>query len=84
MVATKDEALEALWPDLGPETGTNSLHQTIYSLRRVFEPDYREGLNAGYVQFDGDLVSLHPTSIDSASRQCWRLLAGSTRRQYAA
>ncbi len=74
MAATRDEALEALWPDLSPETGGNSLHQTIYSLRRVFEPDYREGMNAGYVSFDGDVVSLHPRLVDSASRRCWRLV----------
>ncbi len=60
MAATKDEALEALWPDLSPDTGSNSLHQTIYSLRRVFEPDYKEGMSAGYVLFDGDVVEPQP------------------------
>jgi ATP/maltotriose-dependent transcriptional regulator MalT/DNA-binding SARP family transcriptional activator len=74
MAATKDETLEALWPDLSPDTGTNSLNQTIYSLRRVFEPDYREGASAGFVQFDGEVVSLNSALIDSSSRRCWRLL----------
>jgi DNA-binding SARP family transcriptional activator len=74
MAATKDEALEALWPDLNPYTGANSLHQTIYSLRRVFEPEYREGLNAGYIEFDGDVVGLDPRLVDSSSRRCWRSL----------
>lgn len=74
MASTKDEALEALWPDLSPDTGTNSLNQTIYSLRRVFEPDYREGASAGYVRFDGEVVSLNGALIDSSSRGCWRVL----------
>ncbi len=75
MAATRDEALEALWPELGPGTATNSLHQTIYFLRRVFEPGYREGLGAGYVLIDGELVSLNPGLVDSASRECWRILS---------
>jgi DNA-binding SARP family transcriptional activator/tetratricopeptide (TPR) repeat protein len=74
MSATRDEALEALWSDLGPDTAGNSLHQTIYFLRRVFEPDYREGLSAGYVGFDGDVVSLDPELIDSTSRRTWEFV----------
>jgi DNA-binding SARP family transcriptional activator len=74
MSATRDEALEALWSDLGPETAGNSLHQTIYFLRRVFEPDYKEGLSAGYVGFDGDVVSLDRDLIDTTSRRTWELL----------
>ncbi len=75
LAATRDEALEALWPELGPDTAANSLHQTIYFLRRVFEPGYREGLSAGYVPFDGEVVSLNPGLVDSASRECWRALS---------
>jgi LuxR family maltose regulon positive regulatory protein len=74
MAATRDEALDALWPELGPDTAANSLHQTIYFLRRVLEPDYREGTTAGYVVFDGDVVTLDDTLVDSSSRECWRLL----------
>ena len=74
MAVNRDEALEAIWPDLNPEAGGNSLHQAIYYLRRVVEPEFREGMSAGYVQVDGDVVSLHPTLVDTASRECWRLL----------
>ena len=66
--------MEAIWPDLNPEAGGNSLHQAIYYLRRVVEPAFREGMSAGYVEVDGDVVSLHPTLVDTASRECWRLL----------
>ena len=74
MAATRDEVLEALWPDLAPDTAGNSLHQTIYFLRRVFEPDYREGLSAGYVTYDGELVALSEALCDSLSRRCWRAI----------
>jgi DNA-binding SARP family transcriptional activator len=74
MAATREEALEAIWPDLGPDTAGNSLHQTIYFLRRVFEPGYKEGVSAGYLAFDGEVVSLDPELVDSLSRQCWRIL----------
>ena len=30
---------KSLWPDLDPSTALNSLNQTVYFLRRVFEPD---------------------------------------------
>ena len=79
MLASRDEALDALWPDLGPDAAANSLHQTIYFLRRIIEPDFKEGFGAGYVSFDGEVVSLNPELFDSSSRRCWRLLAESRR-----
>jgi len=75
MAATRDEALDAIWPDLSPDTAVNSLHQTIYYLRRVLEPAYKEGLSASYVAFDGDVLSLDRDLVDSMSRRCWRLVA---------
>ena len=38
--AVLPEVLEALWPDLEPVVAVNSLNQTIYFLRRAFEPGY--------------------------------------------
>ena len=69
MACTRDEALEALWPDLAPGTAVNSLHQTIYFLRRLLEPEYREGVGAGYLQFDGEVLSLDADLVDSRSRR---------------
>ena len=74
MASTRDEALEALWPDLAPSTAVNSLHQTIYFLRRLLEPNYKEGIGAGYVLFDGEVLSFDSDLIDSRSRRCWRLI----------
>jgi DNA-binding SARP family transcriptional activator len=74
MVANREQAIEALWPELHPDAAGNSLHQAIYHLRRVFEPYFREGMSAAYVKVDGDLVSLNPDLVDSTSRRCWRFL----------
>ena len=75
MASTRDEALDALWPDLAPSTAVNSLHQTIYFLRRLLEPDYKEGIGAGYLQFDGEVLSFDPALVRSASRRCWELIS---------
>jgi DNA-binding SARP family transcriptional activator len=67
--ATREQALEALWPDSTPGVGTNSLHQTIYFLRRDLEPGYSDELSPGYVRLEGELVWLDPELVDSASRR---------------
>jgi LuxR family maltose regulon positive regulatory protein len=72
--ATRDEALEALWPEFSPEMGANSLHQAIYYVRRIFDPGYREGISAGYLTFDGEVITLDPELVISDSSRCWRLL----------
>ena len=74
MAANREEIIEALWPELSIEAGGNSLHQAIYFLRRVLESDYREGMTAGYIQFDGDVVSLNSEIVDVVSRACWLLI----------
>ena len=56
--ATTDQVLDALWPDLTPDVAANSLNQTLYFLRRVFEEDYAEDLSPGYFWHDSDLVWL--------------------------
>ena len=79
MAATRDEILEALWADLSPDTAGNSLHQTIYFLRRIFEPDFREGLSARYVNYDGEIAGLNRDRVSSDSRSCWTSIeAGSS------
>jgi DNA-binding SARP family transcriptional activator len=74
MAATRDEAIEAIWPDLGPDTAANSLHQTIYFLRRVLEPDYKDWRSAGYVAFDGEVLALDGDLAEADSRRCWQLV----------
>ena len=73
--ATPDQILEALWPELQPDQGINSVHQTIYFLRRVIDPDYRAGRSADYLHFDDDIVTLDRDLVDCVSWKCRRLLA---------
>ena len=72
--ATRDEVIDAMWPDLAPEVALNSLNQTVYFLRRVFEPGYKEDLSAGYVNQDSDVLWLDQSLIGSRSKLCRDLL----------
>ena len=56
--ATRDQVLDALWPELDPEVAINSLNQTLYFLRRVFEENYSEDLSPGYVHHNSDVLWL--------------------------
>lgn len=75
--ATREQVLEALWPDAPPEVGTNSLHQTVYFLRRELEPHYADEASPGYVHLEGELVWLDPDLVDSASRRFSELASAS-------
>jgi DNA-binding SARP family transcriptional activator len=78
--ATRDQVLEALWPELDPELAVNSLNQTLYFLRRVIEEDYSEDLSPGYVVHDSDLVWLDPGLVTSRSSQCRDLIRDMPKR----
>jgi len=68
--ATRDEVLEALWPDFDPGVALNSLNQTVYFLRRVLEPTYREDTSPGYVRHESDVVWLDRQLVSSRSQTC--------------
>jgi DNA-binding SARP family transcriptional activator len=72
--SARDEVIDALWPDTAPEVAVNSLNQTVYFLRRVFEPGYKEDTSAGYVQHDSDVLWLDQDLISSRSQACRRLI----------
>ncbi len=72
--ATRDQVLEAMWPELEPDVAANSLNQTLYFLRRVFEPNYREDVSPAYVHYDSDVLWLDQELIASRSVLCSRLL----------
>ena len=74
MSATREQAIEALWPDLDPQTAVNSLNQTVYFLRRVFEPIYNEDLSPDFVSQDSDMIWLAPELIASRSGRCRSLI----------
>ncbi len=50
--------MEGLWPDQTPKSALNSLHQTLFYLRRDIEPWYEDGYTADYVRMEGDMVYL--------------------------
>jgi Bacterial transcriptional activator domain len=52
----------------------NSLNQTVYFLRRVFEPGYRDETSPGYVGQDVETIWLDPELVDSTSRRCYGLI----------
>ncbi len=69
--ATREEAIDALWPDAEPQAGLNSLNQAIYHLRRAIDPDYDaapEGSATPYVRHEAEIVSMNPELVqfDSA------------------
>lgn len=70
--ATRDEAIDALWPESDAQAGLNSLNQAIYHLRRALDPDYDEALRTGtptpYVRHESEMVSvnLELVTFDSA------------------
>jgi DNA-binding SARP family transcriptional activator len=71
---TRDQVLDALWPDLDPAVAVNSLNQTVYFLRRVLEEDYVEDNSPGYVHHDSDVLWLDPELVTSDSTDCWKFL----------
>jgi ATP/maltotriose-dependent transcriptional regulator MalT/DNA-binding SARP family transcriptional activator len=74
--ATREEVVDALWPDVDPQSALNSLNQTVYFLRRVFEPEYRDEASPGYVQQDGETIWLDTELIDARSRRCLAIIRG--------
>jgi len=75
MTATREEVMEALWPDMDPVGAINSLNQAVYFLRRVFEPDYQEDLSPNYLHQESDLVFLDDQLVSSASARCAALIS---------
>jgi DNA-binding SARP family transcriptional activator len=73
--STREQVLEALWPELGPDLAQNSLNQTLYFLRRVFEESYVEDLSPGYVRLESDVIWLDEALVSSRSIKVGQLLA---------
>ncbi len=69
MSATRDQVLDALWPELEPDVAVNSLNQTVYFLRRVIEPEFSEELSPGYIHHDSDVLWLDDELVNSRSRR---------------
>jgi ATP/maltotriose-dependent transcriptional regulator MalT/DNA-binding SARP family transcriptional activator len=81
--ANREEVMDAMWPDMDPAAAVNSLNQSVYFLRRVFEPEYSEDTTAGYVHQDSDVLWLDMDLISSQSSGCAALLSQLDRSQDA-
>lgn len=67
--ATRDQVLEAMWPNQSPEGAANSLHQTLFFLRRDIDPWFEDGHSVDYLVVEPDVVFLDPelVLVDSAA-----------------
>ena len=83
MAATRDQILDALWPDYDPSTALNSLNQTIYFLRRALEPNYRAGSSPDYIYFEGETVWLDPVLVSTSSHRFRDLIRQAVGREDA-
>lgn len=72
--STREEVVDNLWPDLDPQAALNSLNQTVYFLRRVFEPNYEDETSPGYVGQDGETIWLDPELVEGRSHRCLELI----------
>jgi DNA-binding SARP family transcriptional activator len=77
---TRDMVLDLLWPEADPGAAVNSLNQTVFQLRRLLDPTYRDGdsplyliSNSETVQFNGELVR---TDLSEFRRLATRLNSG--------
>jgi DNA-binding SARP family transcriptional activator len=77
--ATREQVIDALWPDMEPEAGANSLNQTAYFLRQTFEPKADEDTTAGYLNCRAELIWLDRDLVQSRSAECQALLAAARR-----
>lgn len=52
----REQVLDALWPDLESDAGTNNLHKTLYTVRRALDPG--STASGQFVHLQGELLSL--------------------------
>jgi hypothetical protein len=72
--STRDQVLDSLWPELEPALALNSLNQTMYFMRRVFEEDFNEDLSPGYVHHESEVIWLDPELVSSSSSKCIHMI----------
>jgi len=71
---SREQVIEALWPESDPEDGINSLNQSVHQLRRVLEPGYHDGDSPQYIISKVDTVRLDSTLVRTDLQQ-FRALA---------
>jgi DNA-binding SARP family transcriptional activator len=61
--ANREQVLDELWPETDPSSGSNSLNQTLYFLRRELDPWYEDDFSVDYIAFQGELIWLDPALV---------------------
>lgn len=56
---TRDQVLDALWPDKPPSAVNTPFHQATSALRRALEPDLPDRFPSRYLEVEGGRVALH-------------------------
>lgn len=56
--ATRDELIEALWPELSIESAVSNFHFTVHSIRHALEPDLPPRASSRYLTLSGRLYQL--------------------------
>jgi DNA-binding SARP family transcriptional activator len=65
--ATREQALDELWPDSDPSSASNNLNQSLHFLRREIDPWFEDDISVDYIGFQGDVVWLDPDLSSVAS-----------------
>jgi DNA-binding SARP family transcriptional activator len=56
--ASREMAMEALWPELDPSSAADTLYQATSSLRRMLEPDLPEKFPSRYLVIEAERLTL--------------------------
>lgn len=56
---TREQVLDLLWPDSDPAAAVNSLNQAVFQLRRLLDPQYKDGQSAPYLISTPDTIQLN-------------------------
>jgi DNA-binding SARP family transcriptional activator len=67
--ATREQALDDLWPDADPVSGANSLNQSLHFIRHEIDPWYDDDSSVNYVAFESELLWLDPALVSVASAE---------------
>lgn len=62
-VLSRDAALDLLWPDAEPAAAINNLNQSVFQLRRVLNPNHRDGESPQYLISTPDALQLDPELV---------------------
>jgi DNA-binding SARP family transcriptional activator/CRP-like cAMP-binding protein len=54
----KDQLIEALWPEVEPQSGERNFKITLYRLRRALEPKMEKAFGSSYVHLKANLIYL--------------------------